>query len=100
MSEEQRGGNGPGPAPGDPRPNSLLSLEDLRLKCAGTGLSQAHHLQGPASALCLQSRRERNPGKGAKSCLGREGERGTRTKEKGRKRAEREGGGDRGKDMM
>lgn len=100
MSEEQRGGSGPRPAPSDPRPNSLLSLGDLKLKCAGTGLAQAHRLQGPASALCLQSRREKNPGKRAKSCLGREGERGIRTKEKGRKRAEREGGGDRGRDMM
>lgn len=57
-----------------PGPNSLLSLKGLRLKCVGTGLSQAHHLQGPASALCLQSSREKNPGKGAKSCLGREGQ--------------------------
>lgn len=47
-----------------PGPNSLLSSEDPGLNLVGTGLSQAHHFQGPASTLCLQKRKERSPGQG------------------------------------
>lgn len=48
----------------NPGPNSLLSLEDPGLNLMGTGLAQAHNFQGPASALCLQRKKERSPGKG------------------------------------
>lgn len=39
-----------------PGPYSLLSLVDPGLNLLGTGLSQAHHFQGPASAWRMQRR--------------------------------------------